>query len=489
MILQRVPISEAAKINPRLTSKPQADELVSFVPMAAVSEITVSIESPVDRPFAEVAKGFTPFERGDVIVAKITPCFENGKMAHAVNLPRAIGVGSTEFHVLRPKSSLSGAYLFHMLRLPAVRTDGARKMQGAAGQRRVPADFFASLQIPLPPLAEQKRIARILDAADALRAKRREALAQLDALLQSTFLTLFGDPVTNPMGWEQLPFDACIDDRTSSAIKIPKSEYAIGGKWQIIDQSQNEIAGYSDQGPAFDECLPVVVFGDHTRCVKLIREPFLLGADGAKLLVPRHRICAVYLSYVIPLLKLPDLGYSRHMKEVKRLLYPIPPCERRSDSRSDWPMWNSGVERSSFLPGPFKNRPFFLLQRGLASDFQIARIIRRSRRRPHPRSPSNKNSPASSNPSSGRRPRSERTSPSWTPSSPPSSTAPFAGNSNGVSRRFSPVALTSNPARLPPCSPAFKPSASAASARWIRNSGALSRWWGRTPAARRPSSM
>ena len=66
------------------------------------------------------------------------------------------------------------------------------------------------LQIPLPPLAEQKRIAGILDAADALRAKRRESLAQLDVLLQSTFLDMFGDPVTNPMGWEVRPLQQLI---------------------------------------------------------------------------------------------------------------------------------------------------------------------------------------------------------------------------------------------------------------------------------------
>jgi type I restriction enzyme S subunit len=69
----------------------------------------------------------------------------------------------------------------------------------------VSADFFSNLQIPLPLVGEQKRIAGILDAADALRVKRRESLAQLDALLKSTFLTLFGDPIENPMEWEMVP--------------------------------------------------------------------------------------------------------------------------------------------------------------------------------------------------------------------------------------------------------------------------------------------
>ncbi len=169
--------------------------------MAAVSEETMSIAVRAERPFSEVSKGYTPFKRGDVLVAKITPCFENGKMALAENLPHELGFGTTEFHVFRPSDRVTGPYLFHLLRIPHIRNAGAMKMRGAAGQRRVPAEFLASLQIPIPPLLQQNRIADILDAADALRAKRREALAQLDTLLQSTFLDMFGDPVTNPMGW------------------------------------------------------------------------------------------------------------------------------------------------------------------------------------------------------------------------------------------------------------------------------------------------
>ena len=100
---------------------------------------------------------------------------------------------------LRAKDAeLSQAYLGHWLDhvAPVLRTQG----RGATFLQVSKSDI-ASLQIPLPPLAEQQRIAGILDAADALRAKRREALVQLDTLLQSTFLDMFGDPVTNPMKW------------------------------------------------------------------------------------------------------------------------------------------------------------------------------------------------------------------------------------------------------------------------------------------------
>ena len=106
-------------------------------------------------------------------------------------------------HVLRPRGYARLRYLVRVLEnydvTPWV-TGSTRAKLTKAGASKI--------QIPLPPVAEQKRIAGILDAADALRAKRREALAQLDTLLQSTFLDMFGDPVTNPMGWEEGRIDS-----------------------------------------------------------------------------------------------------------------------------------------------------------------------------------------------------------------------------------------------------------------------------------------
>jgi len=196
-------LSEVAEINPRLerSSLTDLNELISFVPMASVSEVSGSITAEESRRASEVMKGFTSFKDRDVLVAKITPCFENGKIAHA-RITKRLGFGSTEFHVARPKSrSLDDRYLYHFLRQPAVRDEGERRMTGSGGQKRVPKAFLEELNIPLPPLPEQRRIAAILDKADALRAKRREAIAKLDQLLQSVFLEMFGDPVTNPKKW------------------------------------------------------------------------------------------------------------------------------------------------------------------------------------------------------------------------------------------------------------------------------------------------
>ncbi|TAY24801.1 restriction endonuclease subunit S [Rhizobium leguminosarum] len=194
-------LEDVCEINPRAPKNISDETPVSFLPMSAVSEDGyVAFEEA--RTYGDVKKGYTYFERGDVLVAKITPCFENGKAASTSAIQNKIGFGSTEFHVLRASPDVDPKYVFYLLWSDRFRTIGEKGMTGSAGQKRVPADLLKRLEIPLPPLSEQKRIAAILDKADRLRQKRRQAIALLDSLTQSIFLEMFGDPVSNPKGWQ-----------------------------------------------------------------------------------------------------------------------------------------------------------------------------------------------------------------------------------------------------------------------------------------------
>lgn len=173
--------------------------------MSGLDSDCVAVTPGEIRTAAEVSGGFTYFQNGDVLVAKITPCFENGKTAE-VSTSAEHCFGSTEFHVIRVyESRLLPRYLTHYLRQPWIREAGQRRMTGSAGQRRVPRSFLQELRLPLPPLEEQRRIAAILDKADALRQKRRLALQKLDSLTQSVFLDMFGNamdessPLVHPL--------------------------------------------------------------------------------------------------------------------------------------------------------------------------------------------------------------------------------------------------------------------------------------------------
>lgn len=134
---------------------------VTFLPMEKVNENGTFDKSEI-KDFDEVADGFTYFENGDILVAKITPCFENGKGAHVYNLENSIGFGSTEFHVLRPCKEIRSGYLYFITVSGLFRKLGKASMFGAAGQKRVPAGFISNFKVGIPTRETQKEIAQYL---------------------------------------------------------------------------------------------------------------------------------------------------------------------------------------------------------------------------------------------------------------------------------------------------------------------------------------
>ncbi len=196
------PLGEMCEVNPRArrTGYP-GDMVVSFVPMAAVDGRLGAITVREERPFAEVSKGFTSFEEGDVLFAKITPCMENGKAALARNLTNGVGRGSTEFYVLRPNDRVLGEYIYHFVRQTRFREEAKRSFTGTVGQQRVPKSFMENASVPLPPLAEQRRIVGVLNRAARIERLRAQAADRLHAFAPALFVKMFGDPEENPKGW------------------------------------------------------------------------------------------------------------------------------------------------------------------------------------------------------------------------------------------------------------------------------------------------
>jgi type I restriction enzyme S subunit len=173
---------DVSVINPRVDIRLiDNSDLVSFVPMEAVEEGMNKVRL-VDRPLAEVRKGYTAFEDGDLLWAKITPCMQNGKSAIVHGLTSGTGFGSTEFHVIRAGSKVLNGYLLALLSMPSLLYAAQAAFTGSSGHQRVPALFLESLEIPIPPLDIQHRLVAELDVA---RAVRDRSLAEAERLLAS----------------------------------------------------------------------------------------------------------------------------------------------------------------------------------------------------------------------------------------------------------------------------------------------------------------
>ena len=172
-------MKELCHTNPsRAILRDMPDDLfVSFIDMPSVSDEGY-IERKVNRKLGDLRKGsYTYFAEGDVIIAKITPCMENGKCGIATDLTNSVGMGRSEFHVFRPNNEILGRFLLGYLNRDSIRQEAARHMTGSSGHRRVPIEFYEDMEIPVPTIETQKKIVKQIEEYEHVIANAKEVMA------------------------------------------------------------------------------------------------------------------------------------------------------------------------------------------------------------------------------------------------------------------------------------------------------------------------
>jgi len=245
---EKVSLPEVCQIKPpkKEAKKNLADtDLVSFVPMKNLGMAVRQVDLNEDRPLKKVYGSYTYFVDNDVLLAKITPCFENGKLGIVRGLTNGVGFGSSEYIVFRSKGDIMPEYLLYFLSQDSFRYAGAQVMTGAVGHKRVSKEFIENQLIPLPPLPEQQRIVSILDevfegigkAVANVERNLENSRELFESYLEKIFLK-------QGEGWEEKPLSlACIVERGSSPRPIKKylTDEPDGVNWVKIGDTKGVI--------------------------------------------------------------------------------------------------------------------------------------------------------------------------------------------------------------------------------------------------------
>lgn len=256
-------------------------KLKNVNPRALIWQVTLDhIESNTGRllkksikPLSEAGSSTHAFDGQHVLYSKLRPYLNK------VLLPSSIGLGTSELVPMLPDPSrLDRNYLAHYLKSNDF-VGWVSSQTAGAKMPRVSMKIFWDHQIPLPPLKEQKRIAAILDRADAIRRKRQQAIDLTDQLLRAVFLELFGDPVTNPKGWESIPLHEVADIR-SGITKGRKTREKVLSAIPYM-----RVANVQDAHITLDDVATIAVTKEEQERYKLLKNDILLteGGDPDKL--------------------------------------------------------------------------------------------------------------------------------------------------------------------------------------------------------------
>ena len=288
--------------------KATGDSEFSYIDLSAVDQERKEISEARIIACAEApSRARQLVEEGDVLVSTVRP---NLNGVARVGASHHGATASTGFCVLRPVvGKLDSGYAFQWVKSPSFVADMVSKATGAS-YPAVSERIILESRIPLPPFPAQRRIAAILDQADALRAKRREALAQLDSLTQSIFIEMFGDPVSNPLGWKQVTLSDVLLSIDSGWSPICLDRPVADGEWGVLKLGAVTSCTYD---PAANKALPASSAPDPSIEVKT--GDLLFSRKNTYDLVAA---CA-YVGTTIPRLMMSDLIFRLQVRATAKL--------------------------------------------------------------------------------------------------------------------------------------------------------------------------
>ena len=323
--------------------------------------ILIMGQSPPGSTYNEVCQGM-PFLQGKAEFGELSPKYFKyttkplkiapmGSILISVRAPVGdVNIANIDFCIGRGLASLSlkngeNIFLFYLLKY--LKSEIEREGTGSTF-KEINKSKLQEFKIPLPPLSEQKKIAAVLSAVQEAKEKTEAVIKATKELKTSLMKHLFTyGPVSPkeagnvalketeigmiPEDWEVVKFENLIIEGKNNVGKIKQSSYKNFGKYPIIDQGKNFIAGFcDDENLVYKGQLPVVIFVDHTRIFKFVDFPFISGADGTKILQPNtNLINPLYFYFALTNLDIPSRGYNRHYPLLREKFLPLPPLSEQ----------------------------------------------------------------------------------------------------------------------------------------------------------------
>ena len=352
-----VMVQDIFELNPK--NKVTDDITAGFIPMELVSAGFGFEHSYTTQEWGKIKKGYSHFQNGDIGIAKISPCFENRKSTIFYNLPNNIGAGTTELVVLRGHIVFTKFFLY-LFQTAWYISEGTKYFKGVVGQQRVHKDIFTTLNIPLPPLAEQQRIVAgvekwfaLIDELEANKEDLRDYIKQVKSKVLD--LAIHGklvpqDPNDEPAiellkrinpnfkpcdtsHYENLPSGWCIcllediiDYEQPTQYIVESTDYDDEYKTPVLTAGKSFILGYTNERNGIYNNLPTIIFDDFTTDSRLVNFPFKVKSSAIKILQVNKDISIQYVAYFMSITRLAGNTHKRYwISEYSKIPIPIPP--------------------------------------------------------------------------------------------------------------------------------------------------------------------